>query len=196
MTSGPRRSTPRAGSAGSVPIPSRHRQSTAGAAHTAHGRASSCLLPPPSSASLSVLHPARGALPGEPFRFLAFTRTTPGHTAVPCLPLRQPAQSSWRAASAPGTLPSLPCDDPSRRPVPPERMVAPRGCGAASRTHQADAGAERIVCLEWQRWGDRVLYCPAGITAHAGGLTSMCLVLNTAEVEVIPTNDLPPSTTP
>jgi hypothetical protein len=37
--------------------------------------------------------------------------------------------------------------------------------------------------------------CPAAITDHAGGLTSVCLVLSTAAVEVIPTYDLPPSTT-
>jgi hypothetical protein len=65
---------------------------------------------------------------------------------------------------------------------------------SASRAHQKGAGC----CVAWHDSDGLTgsINCPAGITVHAGGLTSVCLVLDTAAAEVIPTNDLPPSTTP
>jgi hypothetical protein len=42
----------------------------------------------------------------------------------------------------------------------------------------------------------RVLIARPAFTTQAGGLSGVCLVLNTAAAEVIPTNDLPPSTSP
>jgi hypothetical protein len=68
--------------------------------------------------------------------------------------------------------------------------------GAVLPAHQGDASAGVMLCRAWREWVDRVPNRPAGITAHAGGRISVCLVLNTAAAEVIPTNDLPPSTPP
>jgi hypothetical protein len=189
---GPRRI--RAEPARSVPRSSGQRQSAAGAAHTAHGRAPSC-PPTPSSASLSVSRLAsyQGSLSASrPSLAPVRAHCRPVSAAAATGPVLLACRISPR-----DILPSLPCDDPSSRPLPPpECTVASRGCGAASRTHQADASAGRCVCLAWKRWGDQVLYCLVGIAVHAGGLTRVCLVPSTAAVEVIPTNDLPPSTPP
>jgi hypothetical protein len=52
-----------------------------------------------------------------------------------------------------------------------------------------------LPCVSWRRRA-RSSIAWSGVAARASSLANVCLVLNTAAVEVIPTNDLPPSTTP
>jgi hypothetical protein len=102
---GPRRS--RGEPARSVPRSSGQCQSIAGAAHTAHGRASSC----PAASFLSfALDLASGVLPGKPCRFPALPHTSPGTLRSRVCRCGNRFGSPDVQHQPPGTLSSLPCD--------------------------------------------------------------------------------------
>jgi hypothetical protein len=130
----------RAEPAGPVPRSSGQRQSTAGAAHTAHGQASSC----PAASFLSFAPGlASGVLPGKPCRFPALLPAQAHSTSVPALADTRssvpaladtrssvPALADTRPVSRgsphrPGCAPVPAVRSPNLRPLPSERIAAP-----------------------------------------------------------------------